>query len=94
MPYLYKMYQQYHNTGKPVFRALIMDYPHDETCQTVDDQYLMGDDYLFAPLTEESDTRRVYLPGGCWMRNGEIYSSGWHTMTCSLEEYLLFERVK
>lgn len=94
VPYLEKMYQQYHDTGKPVFRALIMDYPQDAECQTIDDQYLMGDDYLFAPLTEESDTRRVYLPAGQWQRHGETYAGGWYEFTCGMEDYLLFERVK
>ncbi|MBQ8201649.1 MAG: glycoside hydrolase [Clostridia bacterium] len=92
--YLERMYQQYHDTGKPVFRALILDYPQDEACQLIDDEYLMGDDYLFAPLTEESDTRQVYLPEGTWQRDGQTYLGGWHEFTCALDEYLLFERVK
>ena len=92
--YLERMYQQYHDTGKPVFRALILDYPQDEACQLIDDEDLMGDDYLFAPLTEESDTRQVYLPEGTWQRDGQTYLGGWHEFTCALDEYLLFERVK
>lgn len=92
VPYLERMYRQYHTTGKPVFRALILDHPQDENCQLIDDEYLVGDDYLFAPLTEESDTRAVYLPRGVWTRNGQAFDSGWHTFTCGLEEYLLFER--
>ena len=92
VPYLERMYRQYRSTGKPVFRALILDYPEDAACQLVDDEYLMGDDYLFAPLTEESDTREVYLPQGTWTREGRDYGAGRHTFTCGLEEYLLFER--
>ena len=91
-PYLERMYRQYRSTGKPVFRALILDYPEDAACQLVDDEYLMGDDYLFAPLTEESDTREVYLPQGTCTREGRDYGAGRHTFTCGLEEYLLFER--
>lgn len=94
VPYLQRMYQQYHETGKPVFRALVLDYPHDDKCQVIDDQYLMGDDYLFAPLTGESDSREVYIPEGCWMRNGHTIEPGWHTLTCALEEYLLFEKIR
>ena len=93
VPYLARMYAQYAQTGKPVFRALILDYPEDIECQTIDDEYLMGDDYLFAPLTAESDERRVYLPTGRWERNGQAYPSGWHTFACALDEYLLFKRV-
>jgi len=90
--YLAKMYQQYQRTGKPVFRAIILDYPQDLECQLIDDAYLMGDHYLFAPLTAQSDTREVYLPQGQWSRNGRPYAPGWHTFTCGLEEYLLFEK--
>lgn len=90
--YLARMYQQYQTTGKPVFRALILDYPQDADCQLIDDAYLMGDHYLFAPLTALSDTRDVYLPQGSWKRNGQLYPQGWHTFTCKLDEYLLFEK--
>ena len=92
VPYLTRMYKQYHDTGKPVFRALILDYPGDKECLSIDDEYLMGDDYLFAPLTATSDSRRVYLPEGSWMRNGQSYQPGWHEFTCALDEYLLFEK--
>lgn len=94
VPYLLSMYQKYHDTGKPVFRALILDYPHDLECTNIDDEYLMGDDYLFAPLTAESDTRQVYFPSDGWERNGIIYSKGWVTFTCAVSEYLLFKKVK
>ena len=86
------MYRNYQATGLPVFRALILDYPQDEQCLQIDDAYLMGDRYLFAPLTAQSDTRDVYLPQGNWTRNGRLYSQGWHTFTCAMEEYLLFEK--
>ena len=92
VPYLKRMYDQYRDTGKPVFRALILDYPQEEACLTMDDEYLMGDDYLFAPLTAQSDTRALYLPAGRWKRGGEVYSGGWYTFTCGLNEYLLFEK--
>ncbi|NCB35282.1 MAG: glycoside hydrolase, partial [Clostridia bacterium] len=92
-PYLARMYRNYQATGMPVFRALILDYPQDEQCQQIDDAYLMGDRYLFAPLTAQSDTREVYLPQGSWTRNGQTYARGWHTFTCQLDEYLLFEKV-
>lgn len=93
VPYLKRMFDQYACTGKPVFRALVLDYPEDEQCRSIDDAYLMGDDYLFAPLTQASDTRKVYLPEGTWERGGVQYETGWHEFTCALSEYLLFKRV-
>ena len=93
-PYLERMYAQYRDTGKPVFRALVLDWPGDENTYSIDDQYLMGDDYLFAPLTAESDERDVYLPGGSWVREGtgETYAPGTHHFACAETEYLLFRK--
>lgn len=92
VPYLQKMFTQYKNTGKPVFRALVLDYPEDLPCRQIDDAYLIGDDYLFAPLTAASDSRRVYLPGESWSFKGTVYGRGWHDFTCELDEYLLFQK--
>lgn len=94
IPYLKRMYDQYAETGKPVFRALVLDCQDDAQTYAIDDEYMVGDNYLFAPLTCASDTRNVYLPEGRWMRDGVMYSSGWHCFTCDLSEYLLFEAIR
>lgn len=91
IPYLSEQFAVYRDTGKPVFRALVLDYPEDQETWKIDDQYMVGSHYLFAPLTAESDERRVYLPQGRWLYKGQIYENGWHTFHASIEEYLLFE---
>ncbi|MDD6882923.1 MAG: glycoside hydrolase family 31 protein [Eubacteriales bacterium] len=92
LPYLRDCFRRYREEGRPVFRALVMDWQNDRNTWHIDDEYMVGDRYLFAPLTEKSDTRRVYLPEGRWTLRGKEYLPGWHELTCKLEEYLLFER--
>jgi alpha-D-xyloside xylohydrolase len=49
--------------GAPVTRPLFYDFFDDPRAQTVDDQMMMGPDYLVAPvLTKGATERHVYLP--------------------------------
>ena len=74
IPYLQAAFTRYHREGLPPFRAIVMDYPHDGEAQTVDDEYLMGDNLLVAPIIIGSRgsrgsgeaSRSVYLPEGDW----------------------------
>jgi alpha-D-xyloside xylohydrolase len=50
IPYLHAAFVRYHREGLPPFRAVIMDYPNDPQAQNLDDEYLMGDDLLVAPV--------------------------------------------
>ena len=92
VPYLKDAFDRYAATGKPPFRALVMDYPTDEQTYEIEDQYMMGDRYMVAPLTAESDTRKFYIPEGQWKnyQTGEIYSQGWHERTFGLMDLALF----
>jgi alpha-D-xyloside xylohydrolase len=66
LPYLYAAYVRYHQAGSPVFRALVMDYPDDAQTWTIDNQYLVGDSMLVAPVVAGEHEREVYLPTGDW----------------------------
>ena len=66
LPYLYSAFAQYHFTGKPPFRALALDYPNDPATHDIDDQYMMGDEILVAPMFAGESRRKVYLPAGDW----------------------------
>src|ERR1035438_10341259 len=50
IPYLHAAFVRYHQEGLPPFRALVMDYPDDPATRTIDDEYLMGDSVLVAPV--------------------------------------------
>lgn len=66
LPYLYSAFADYHNTGLPPTRALVMDYPEDQATRGIDDQYMLGASLMVAPLFTNQNKRSVYLPKGDW----------------------------
>ena len=66
LPYLDAAFARYQASGVPPFRALAMDYPADPACRSVDDQWLLGEDLLVAPVLTSQRRRRLVLPPGVW----------------------------
>ena len=93
-PYIHDQMAIASKDGVPVMRPLIFDWPEDETCTSIGDEFLFGDDILFAPIVNQGETsRRVYLPAGEWVfaRDGKEYAGGqWITCTAELNEFIAF----
>lgn len=66
LPYLHAAFAVYQRDGLPPFRALLMDYSNDPALAEVDDEYLIGDRLLVAPLFAGEAQRTVVLPKGDW----------------------------
>ena len=66
LPLLYRAFASYHFDGTPPFRALVVDWPDDPECHDVDNQYLIGDTLMAAPVLTGQRQRRVYFPKGRW----------------------------
>lgn len=67
LPYLYDITREASLTGIPIMRALILEFPHDEQCHTIEDEFLLGPSLLVAPALQQGSTsREVYLPEGAW----------------------------
>jgi alpha-D-xyloside xylohydrolase len=66
LPYLQAAFAEYERTGMPPFRALLMDYPGDPMLETVDDEYMVGDRLLVAPMFAGEPERKVVFPPGEW----------------------------
>jgi alpha-D-xyloside xylohydrolase len=66
IPYLYAAFNEYHYTGKPPIRALVLDWPQDPKTREIDDQFMFGDSVLVAPQFTGESHRQVYLPAGEW----------------------------
>ncbi len=66
IPYLYSAFNEYHFTGKPPIRALVLDWPNDKKVREIDDQFMFGDSVLVAPMLTNQVSREVYLPAGDW----------------------------
>jgi len=67
LPFLYTTLEAAHRTGVPLFRPLLLNYQNDESTYNLDDQFMVGNDLLVAPMLKPDVTRRlVYLPEGAW----------------------------
>ena len=79
IPYLYAAFYRYHTQGKPLIRALVVDYPTDKETYYLRDEYMFGDNILVAPYTDLSGKRKVYLPEGEWYSffTKQKYGSGY-----------------
>jgi alpha-D-xyloside xylohydrolase len=66
VPYLRAAFAKYAADGTPPFRALVLDSPGDANLAAVDDEWMIGDRMLVAPLFAGEATRKVTLPAGGW----------------------------
>jgi alpha-glucosidase len=67
LPYFYTLFEECHRTGAPIVRPLLFEYPDDETTYATDDEFLLGDALLVAPIARPGiEYRHVYLPRGTW----------------------------
>jgi alpha-glucosidase len=67
LPFLYTTLEEAHRTGVPLFRPLVLNYQDDPNTYNLDDQFMIGDDLLVAPILKPDVVRRlVYLPQGNW----------------------------
>lgn len=93
-PYLRRQMDLAFETGMPVMRPMFFDYPDDPVCYQLGEQYLFGDDILFAPIVRQGQrSHRVYLPQGQWIftRTGEPYSGGaWYEIPAEIHQFIAF----
>lgn len=65
--YIKKLYEEASANGSPLIRTMFYEFPQDEKCWEMDDQYMFGSEYLVAPILELNKfEREVYLPAGKW----------------------------
>ena len=94
-PYIEKHMHIASEKGWPVMRPMFFDFPDDPVCWTLDEQYMFGDDILFAPVVTAGQTEKdVYLPAGEWVHTatGKVYSSGFHRIAVPLSQFAAFVR--
>lgn len=92
-PYIEKHMKIAAEKGYPVMRPLFFDYPDDEICYTLGEQYMFGDEIIFAPIVNRGQTEKtVYLPDGEWVltKDKKVYSKGFHTVTAEIDEFIAF----
>lgn len=94
-PYLWRTAQICVKESKPIMRPLVYEWPEDANVLCCQDEYLLGDDLLIAPLLKENvHSRRVYLPSGTWTNffSGEVYEGGQQILVDSGDNLPVFSR--
>ena len=78
MPYLYGAAVEAHEHGVPAMRAMLLEFPDDPGCDTLDRQYMLGGSLLVAPVLTSDGTVDYYLPQGRWthLLSGEEVEGG------------------
>ena len=66
MPYLYGAAVEAHKHGTPMMRPMMLEFPDDPACDTLDRQYMMGESLLVAPVFHADSHVDYYLPDGLW----------------------------
>lgn len=93
-PYIMQLSQETAQKGSPIMRPMFFQFPDDEYCYELDDQYMFGPDILFAPIYRYGQTERtVYLPEGEWVRTSDrSVHSGKATVSCAApkNEFIAF----
>ena len=101
LPYLYSEFMKAALENGSYFRPLAFDYPQDPDAREVEDQLLLGEGLMCAPVyTQNAHGRHVYLPEPMKLLrlravddyDEEILSAGHHYLHCALDEVLLFIR--
>lgn len=63
--YIYELAQKAAKDGEPIVRHLEYSFPN-EGFESCDDQFMLGDKYLVAPMNSKGNSRSVKLPKGNW----------------------------
>ncbi len=101
LPYLYSEFMKAALENTSYFRPLAFDYPDDPDVREVEDQLLLGEGLMAAPVyVQNAHGRHVYLPEPMKLLrlravddyDEEILPAGHHYIRCALDEVLLFLR--
>lgn len=101
LPYLYSEYMKAALNDDMYFKPLAFGYPEDSMARQVEDQLMVGNEIMIAPVyTQNAAGRYVYLPEEMifvkFMPNGEIVETvlakGHHYVEIALNEVSLFIR--
>jgi sulfoquinovosidase len=66
-PLILRLWKQADATGIPPTRPLWLEFPGDRRAAAQQQEWMLGDDVLVAPVvTEAATSRTVYFPAGCW----------------------------
>lgn len=63
IPYIYSTFRRCSENGDMMFKPLAFEYPEDKVAREVEDQLMLGEECMIAPVYEQNKSgRNVYLP--------------------------------
>lgn len=80
-PYFVQLGKEASETGVPLMRAMVLEFPDDPNCRSLDRQYMLGDKLLVAPIMNAEGIGEYYLPAGEWVNittNEERTGGKWY----------------
>lgn len=101
IPYIYSQYMKAVENDEMYFMPLSFEYENDEIAREIEDQMLVGDSIMIAPVYKQNTTgRNVYLPEDMRLvrlRSYDDYDEeelgkGFHYVRAALNEVLVFIR--
>ena len=101
IPYLYSEFMKAVNNNDMLFKPLCFEYTDDDMAAEVEDQLLVGESIMIAPVYKQNaGGRYVYLPDdmklcrfrSCKDYDVEIVEKGHHYIKAALNEVLVFVR--
>ena len=96
--YIESIMKEATQNGSPLMRTMFYEFPEDEKCWNITDQYMFGARYLVAPVLELGQrSRKVYLPKGTWknINDGKSYEGGCVIEADAPLEFIpVFEKIK
>jgi alpha-glucosidase len=66
VPTYYSLAHEAYETGAPLMRPLLMEFPGDTNVANLSSQWLIGRGLMAAPVLTDGTNRSVYLPGDTW----------------------------
>lgn len=98
MPYLWQCFERASAHHEPIIRPTFFNFPNDSECLNDNDEFMLGDRLLVAPVVNEgARLRRLYMPllpdGKGWI---DFYSrtrfaaGAWHEVDAPLHRLPLF----
>lgn len=90
LPVIYQNARLAYETGEPIFKSLGFEYPNDQKALERDDEYLLGNDILIAPVAANypapvpkecylSPVKAVFFEGTEWKGN-PVAEAEWETL--------------
>ncbi|XP_056108067.1 SITS-binding protein [Rhinichthys klamathensis goyatoka] len=81
VPLILKYAEEWQESGNPIYRPLWWLSPNDPITFTIDDEFLIGDEVLVAPVTEKGALQRdIYLPESAFQwqdtNNAQVFDGG------------------